>query len=359
MGMTLACFIGLFSFINVNAATLEVASVNNRGSNPTADINYYINSVVYKPSVIDYSIDISKQYLFNDLGNVQEWMYRNYHNFYEVNIDITFKISNLSNSLVETGQDILAVLPTLTWSKSPICYAIEDLSNDFDIYSVWNGEIRYRPVDPDMIYNYHVAFPAKSATILQFRIHAYYSYDSFSDIYGGTYYGTQFDSSATYVTVTDLSAPQPSTFTRIDSVIAQKSSIFNFQKIFDGFTTTFDYLSNIYNQLRGQNQNTGSVTNGSSSLDTQTSSMHSQEQAYFDQNTQAIAATGLSNYNMTQGMNQGVTAVSNDFMSLWNALGGWNGLYIFSLTLTLALKILRHTPSIINSRKNQYKGDNS
>lgn len=344
----------------VQAATIEVASVNNRNYNlANGDINFYINSTVYKPSTISYSVDIAKQYLFNDLGNVQEWMFRNYHNFYEVNIDFTLKATNNVNALIVSGQDYVSVLPSITWNIAPICYAIEDLSGEFDIYSVWNGEIRYRPVSGDMIYDYKVAFPAKSASIIQFRVHAYYSYDSFSDIYGGQYYGTQFNTSTTYATVTDMTVPQPSTFTRIESVIAQKSNIFNFQKVFDGFNTTFDYLSNIYNQLRGNNESTGNINNQSNSLNQQTQQVHTQEQSYYQQNQQAIQSTGLSNYQFSNDQISGIGAVSNDFTSLWNALGSWNGVYIFSLTLNMALTILRHMPHGIRKKKDSTSGGSS
>lgn len=91
------------------------------------------------------------------------------------------------------------------------------------------------------------------------------------------------------------------------------------------------------------------LSDKSDSLASQSSSAHTQEQAFFDQNAQAISNTGLSNY--SYGANgDGVSAVSIDFTNLWTALNGWTSVYIFSLTLGLALTIIRHSPNAI-SRK--------
>lgn len=83
-------------------------------------------------------------------------------------------------------------------------------------------------------------------------------------------------------------------------------------------------------------------------------SAHSQEQSYFTQNAQAIQQTGLSNYRFNGDQENGIGSVSHDFTLLWNALDGFNSIYIFSLTLSLALMILRHAPGVIrSSRRNK------
>lgn len=83
-------------------------------------------------------------------------------------------------------------------------------------------------------------------------------------------------------------------------------------------------------------------------------SAHTQEQSYFTQNAQAIEATGLSNYRFNGDQENGIGSVSHDFTLLWNALGGFNSIYIFSLTLSLALMVLRHAPGAIrSSRRNK------
>lgn len=95
---------------------------------------------------------------------------------------------------------------------------------------------------------------------------------------------------------------------------------------------------------------TNSVDTSSNQVATQSDQVHTQEQNYFSQNAQAISNTGLSNYRFGVSDGNGIGTVSNDFTSVFNALGGWNTIYIFSLTLGVALSILRHSPNAINRR---------
>lgn len=92
------------------------------------------------------------------------------------------------------------------------------------------------------------------------------------------------------------------------------------------------------------------LSSSADDLKTQSDNIHTQESAYFQQNSQAIAQTGLSNYRFDSTQGGGIAAVSNDFTTIFNALGSWNTIYIFSLTLGLALTIIRHSPNAI-SRK--------
>lgn len=109
-------------------------------------------------------------------------------------------------------------------------------------------------------------------------------------------------------------------------------------------------LTDIKNILNGNSSTNTGITNDSNSLKTTSDSVHTQEQAYFTQNSQAIQATGLGNYQFGTVEGNGISAVSNDFTSVWNALGGWTSVYIFSLTLGLALTIIRHAPNSISRR---------
>lgn len=113
----------------------------------------------------------------------------------------------------------------------------------------------------------------------------------------------------------------------------------------------WEHVYNIENLLKGNSTTNNNITNDSSSLKTQSDNVHSQEQAYFTQNSQAIQSTGLGNYRIGTVEGNGIASVSSDFTALWNALGGWNSVYIFSLTLTMALTILRHAPNAISRRR--------
>lgn len=120
-------------------------------------------------------------------------------------------------------------------------------------------------------------------------------------------------------------------------------------------------ISDIRDQL--QSSHSADISTDSSTIHDQSSAIHSQEQSYYQQNSQAIQATGLSNYQFDNTTVSGLQGVRGDFVDVWNSLGGWTSVYIFSLTLGLALTILRHSPSAISSavRRRQYnnqsKGD--
>lgn len=109
-------------------------------------------------------------------------------------------------------------------------------------------------------------------------------------------------------------------------------------------------VHSIQQAMTSNSSTNASASQDSQSLKTQSDSVHQQEQQFFNQNSQAIAATGLSNYSF--GVNgNGVTAVSKDFTDIFNSLGDWNSVYIFSLTLGLALTIIRHVPSAVSRRR--------
>lgn len=113
----------------------------------------------------------------------------------------------------------------------------------------------------------------------------------------------------------------------------------------------YNGVADIRTILQGNNTTNDNINNDSASLKTQSDNVHSQEQAYFTQNSQAIQATGLGNYQIGTVEGNGIASVSSDFTSLWNALNGWTAVYIFSLTLGLALTILRHAPNAISRRQ--------
>lgn len=111
----------------------------------------------------------------------------------------------------------------------------------------------------------------------------------------------------------------------------------------------WEVLRDIYGAFDSStNSNNASA---SDDLANQSNQIHSQEQSYYQQNASAIESTGLKNYRFSGDQQNGIGAVSNDFSDLWNALGSWNSVYIFSLTLGLALTILRHAPHGIRKRK--------
>lgn len=97
-------------------------------------------------------------------------------------------------------------------------------------------------------------------------------------------------------------------------------------------------------------QYTDEISQDSDAIVNQSDNIHTQEQMFFEQNAQAIQATGLGNYQFSTNQAAGVQAVTSDFNSVFNALGTWRNVYVFSMTLGLALTIIRHSPNAI-SRK--------
>lgn len=117
-----------------------------------------------------------------------------------------------------------------------------------------------------------------------------------------------------------------------------------------------DGLNTLHNDL--QSSNSSAVSSDSNTLHDQSDSVHQQEATYYAQNSAAIQATGLSNYQFDSTAVSGLTGVRGDFIDVWNSLNGWNSVYIFSLTLGLALTILRHSPSAITSAIRRRKQNN-
>lgn len=119
-------------------------------------------------------------------------------------------------------------------------------------------------------------------------------------------------------------------------------------------------LEDILEQLQGNASTNADLEDESDTIASQSESVHYQEAAYYAQNSAAIEATGLSNYQFDASAVSGLTGVRGDFIDIWNSLGSWNSVYIFSLTLGLALTILRHSPSAISSairRRSNSKND--
>lgn len=132
------------------------------------------------------------------------------------------------------------------------------------------------------------------------------------------------------------------------------------------FTAAFTNVSNVYNPpneytiLRdlyiaySSVNGLDDIDDAAADISDKSESAHTLEQSYFTQNAEAIEATGLSNYRFNGDQENGIGSVSHDFTLLWNALGGFNSVYIFSLTLSLALMVLRHAPGAIrSSRRNK------
>lgn len=80
----------------------------------------------------------------------------------------------------------------------------------------------------------------------------------------------------------------------------------------------------------------------SNTIDSQATQQHNQEQSYYSNTSSAINNTGIGSYSFSNEQWGGLNGLKNDFTKVYNSLGSWNSVYIFALTLSLALFVIRH-----------------
>lgn len=80
-------------------------------------------------------------------------------------------------------------------------------------------------------------------------------------------------------------------------------------------------------------------------LKQQIDDIHTQEQEYYNNNVTAIQNTGLSNYRFNENQILSFSLIRSQFTEVWNALGDWNLIYIFTLLFSLTVYIIRHEPT--------------
>lgn len=342
--------VAFFYTPKVEAATLVSQSTYTNTITIAPDLYCGVSATVFKPYMLDRYYDSEQQYYYNSQGQMVTNVIHDYSQYYVVTVQYTLRFANFNNSIVRANRILINFRPEYVADIPFNCYSIEDIPEDFVFYQLGHsdGYLSFRPVNNDLIYNSAVAFPAMGAATIQFKVNYYYlRTESVIGPNNTTSNGVEMNTNASYIRVTGGSF-ENDTYTVISGVTAQRSNIFNMQKIFGYFE-----------QLIGGSENTSGVNNQSDSLNQQTQQVHIQEQSYYQQNQQAIHSTGLSNYQFSNDQIVGTSAVSNDFTSLWNALGSWTGVYIFSLTLSLALTILRHMPHGIRKKKESTSGGSS
>lgn len=91
--------------------------------------------------------------------------------------------------------------------------------------------------------------------------------------------------------------------------------------------------------------NSTAVNNDADQVAVQMQNVHQQEMQYFQDNQDAIAATGLNNFQFNQNHISAFTMITTQFTELWNALGDYTLVFIFTLLLSLATYIIRHEPT--------------
>lgn len=83
------------------------------------------------------------------------------------------------------------------------------------------------------------------------------------------------------------------------------------------------------------------ANNKAESISEDSEDIHEQEQQIFEDANDAIGSTVISSFAFDADTSAGMARVGIDFTNLWNSLGTWHNVYIFSMTLTLAFTIIR------------------
>lgn len=259
------------------------------------------------------------------------------HTYYCVQYDFLFytSIENNNNNTVEAIGSFYLITPEFNFTNTPslLGMTLEPLTqNGIYFDSINSGRFGIVP-DSDHLYNNHFLLAPNQRLDCMFMV-------SFFALYVDSYTTDIPPCSITLsnglTTLQSSSAPPP-------SVIAQLSNLNN----------TLNFTYNDLHELKesyisaNRNYNSNNASSMVNDADTQNNtldSIHQSEAQYYQQNQQAIEDTGLTNFNYSPEQLSSFSVLITDFNNLWNALDGWTFVYIFSLTISLALLIIRHAP---------------
>lgn len=321
----MSVMLSVFFYVPVHAAT----------GYPTTDVN------VYKYQIVNNCFIQVSGHTLND--NIDSWTdagdnvgYKYGHVKHVFNISIT----NIGTSNIVVKDLVFTPVLTIDNNVQPSTDYYREITNeeyfgnDFIMnYARTAGYILLSPVSDWSSQGYICITPNTTLSATYFFETAARWYTIAGNIY--------------YARLTDITFGSP-TVTTTTAVPNGANSVINNSINYNGSTLHSD-LIDIYGALSGNASTNNSITQDSNTLHNQSDSVHTQEASYYAANSQAIQATGLSNYQFDASAVSGLTGVRGDFIDIWNSLGSWNTVYIFSLTLGLALTILRHTPSAVSS----------
>lgn len=113
----------------------------------------------------------------------------------------------------------------------------------------------------------------------------------------------------------------------------------------DNRVTTGEIWSILQRPSQEVQDNSAAVNNDADQVAQQMQDVHQQEMQYFEDNQDAIAATGLNNFQFNQNHISAFTMITTQFTELWNALSDYTLVFIFTLLLSLATYIIKHEPT--------------
>lgn len=301
----------------------------------------------YSKYVTQYNTDYNLIVWFTSQGNDIDPEYQNPHESYLNRINVQL-VNKTNDYLIFNGVRFAIKLDT----------AIPDY---FTYHNYYTFDVTYQSDNLCKLqytaYNdgtFVVNFDDTESVIVlspnETRTYIVYLQQNISAGAGGT---IQFPNSRTYAqgmmtylseaTLSMNNAPNNPTHNTVNNFINNNSFPNSVIAYLDGIATRMFQFFDSYNSNASGST---AVTNESNSLETQSDAIHTQETGYYTQTNTALANTGLSNYQFSSDVVGGMGKVKDQFTYVWNKLGNYNVVFIFSLTLSIALMIIRHVRPI-------------
>lgn len=317
------------------------------GSGTINGVSYYwtVDYRGFETSIYDGDFLITKPHVsLTDISTGQTGNITNYgkvHMFVETATvyHVSMTIRNRNDKIaVANLNDFQLRANALGFSKYPVGVCIRDAINA-DVYNVDLN---------DSSNNFYLNFRSVPALTLQpdeqidiqFDFCFIADYSSTGSLTDNPYIGTSSEAVSGNLGFSLTSAPSSFSLYTVEEYANTYESFWSYliralQRIISNNETPYQEVNSAATDV-GNDSNDVSDT-----LDT----VHSQEEQWYNANSSAIEATGLSNYQWSTGQALGLNAVVGQFTQVWNSLGDWTLVYTFTLILSLATFILRHRPS--------------
>lgn len=140
--------------------------------------------------------------------------------------------------------------------------------------------------------------------------------------------------------VTDYAFPSSNVF--YNTITATNNNVGwwkNNTNIFNSIKDKIQYIIDSYITNKPQADD---VTDDATDVTSDIENQHQQEATYYSDTNTAIDSSGLDTYTFDSNTTSGLNGLKTDFTLVWNACGTLSNVWILSLTLSLALYIIRH-----------------
>lgn len=122
-------------------------------------------------------------------------------------------------------------------------------------------------------------------------------------------------------------------------------------QVLDNTDTMVEQLNDITSTLSSIANTIQSTNEQAEELSGSSEEVHAQEQVLFEQANSSIGSTVIGSFAFDPDTSAGMGRVGIDFTNLWNSLGNWHNVYIFSMILTLAFTIIRFSSARSRSKE--------